>query len=171
MNVTEAAKLLKVVVATMPNTQHLDIRLTANAWAAIMPDVPFSLAQAALYKVLRTKKIPTVPMPVEIIEACKEIMDSQNQNKAPLDFEAWEEVKRKIDFYKQNVEWSHPAIKETVKIIGSRNICGGDYGVADRFMRVYNKVVKRDENKKEMDVILKLMNGHKPKLLNNEVKR
>lgn len=68
-------------------------------------------------------------------------------------------ARSKIDFYKPNQKWSHPAIEEAIKIIGSRNICGGDYNVADRFMKVYNRIVKRTNDQYENKVTLQIIDN------------
>lgn len=159
MNVKEAATLLSYVVATMPNIQDKDLSATAKAWAIIMPDISFELGQQAVLKILRDKKIPTVPLPGEIINTVKEIVNGENKINAPSDYEAWQEVRSKIDFYKPNQKWSHPAIEEAIKIIGSRNICGGDYNVADRFMKVYNRIVKRTNDQYENKVTLQIIDN------------
>lgn len=124
-----------------------------------MPDISFELGQQAVLKILRDKKIPTVPLPGEIINTVKEIVNGENKINAPSDYEAWQEVRSKIDFYKPNQKWSHPAIEEAIKIIGSRNICGGDYNVADRFMKVYNRIVKRTNDQYENKVTLQIIDN------------
>lgn len=159
MNTREAATLLSYVVAAMPNLQDKDLSATVTLWAVAMPDIPFEIGQRAVLKILREKKIPTVPLPGEIIDTVKQIVNGENKVNAPSDYEAWQEVRRKIDFYKPEIKWSHPLIAETVKIIGSRNICGGDYGVADRFMRVYNRLARRANDEYENKITLNISNA------------
>ena len=159
MNIKEAATLLSYVVATMPNIQDKDLSATAKAWAFIMPDISFDLGQQAILKILREKKIPTVPLPGEIINTVKEIVNGENKVNAPSDYEAWQEVRSKIDYYKHNQTWSHPAIEQTIKLIGSRNICAGDYNVADRFMRIYNRIVSRANEDYENKITLQIIDN------------
>lgn len=161
MNVKEAAVLLSYVTALMPNVQKFDLSATAKAWAAFMPDVSFELGQQAVIKILRSKEIPTIPLPGEILNTVKAIVNGENKVNAPLDYEAWEEVRNKLDFYKPEPKWSHPAIKEAVKRIGSRNICGGDYNVADKFMRIYNCIVSRTNEQYENKVIVAITSNAK----------
>lgn len=165
MNVPEAATLLGYVVAAMPNIQDKDLSATAKLWAVTMPDIPFKIGQQAVLKILREKKIPTVPLPGEIVDTVKQLVNGENKVNAPSDYEAWQEVRSKIDFYKPEIKWSHPAIAEAVKIIGSRNICGGDYNVADRFMRVYNRIVKRENDQYENKITLKIANADTQNLI------
>ena len=160
MNVIESAKLLGYISAAMPNVQKIDLAPTAKLWARVMYDIPFELAERAVLKILREKVIPTVPLPGEVIEAVKSIYSTEN-NTAPLDYEAWQEVKTKLDFYKPNIRWSHPAIEKTIKIIGSRNICGSTYDISDKFMRVYNAVVKREHEEYENAVTLQIIQNKK----------
>ena len=169
MNVKEAATLLSYVVATMPNIQDKDLAPTAKLWANVMPDISFELGQQAIIKILRSKKIPTVPLPAEVIETVDSIRYGENRINAPSDYEAWQEVRSKIDFYKPNQKWSHPAIEETIKIIGSRNICGGDYNVADRFMKVYNRIVKRSNDQYENKVTLQIIDSTSKKDKKNDL--
>lgn len=156
MNRQEAAILLSYVVAAMPNVQKLDLTPTANLWAAVMPDVSFNLAQQALLKILREKNIPTVPLPGEVLDAIRDIVSTNGKNKTPSAYEAWEEVRNKLDFYKPKIEWSNPLIAKAVKIIGSRNICGVSYDVSEKFFRVYNQLVQRKKAQYENAVTLQI---------------
>ena len=78
MNVKEAATLLSYVVAAMPNIQDKDLAPTAKLWANVMPDISFELGQQAIIKILRSKKIPTVPLPAEVIETVDSIRYGEN---------------------------------------------------------------------------------------------
>lgn len=155
MNKQEAAVLLSYVVAAMPNVQKMDLTPTASLWAAVMPDISFNLAQQAVLKILREKNIPTVPLPGEILDAVKSIA-SNNKSSAPADYEAWEEVRNKLDFYKTDIKWSHPLIAETIKLIGSRNICGANFDVSEKFMRTYNQLKQRKNEQYENAVTLQI---------------
>ena len=156
MNRQEAAKIIALAVVVMPNLQDKSIAKTAAAWASVMPDVPYKQGEAAMVKLLRERSIPTLPLPGEILAAIKELKAGFGEKAAPLDFEAWQEVCSKIDPYKAQPQWSHPAIGKAVQFIGSRNICGGDRGTADRFMRVYNSIVKRSSEREENKTVLSI---------------
>lgn len=156
MNKQEAARIIALAVVVMPNLQDKSIAKTAAAWASIMPDVSYKQGEAAMLKLLRERSIPTLPLPGEILAALKELKTGFGQKAAPLDFEAWQEVCSKIDPYKAVTHWSHPAIGQAVQFIGSRNICGGDRGTADRFMRVYNSIVKRNGEREENKTVLSI---------------
>lgn len=159
MNVKEAAVLLSYVTAAMPNIQNKNLQATAQLWAITMPDVPFKLGEQAILRILRDKKISTVPLPGEIIDMAKTIVNGVNKVNAPSDYEAWQEVKTKIDPYKQKIEWSHPAIGKTVKILGSRNICGCDYDISGKFMQIYNRIVARANDEYENKITLNISNA------------
>lgn len=118
-----------------------------------MPELDFKTAQAALIKIMRTKKYATLPLPAEILEAAKELQHQNTQT--PDAIEAWQEVRKKADIYKAP-EWSHPAISQAVKSIGLRNICASEYDLSKRFMERYDLIVKRQQSQSENKLALQI---------------
>ena len=152
MTRAEAAALLGIVAATIPNVQKSDLPATARAWEIVLFDVSYEDGLAAIIKILREHKIATVPTPGLIKDAIRQIrLACAGENEPPTAYEAWEEA-IKYNSWGGN-KWSHPLIAEAVRYVGSHDLIYGTYGVAERFMKIYNTLLEREKNKVEVPVI------------------
>lgn len=158
MNKKEAAMLIGVAVANMPNLQNKSLAATANAWALIMPDISYYDGQQALIKLLRNREFPTLPLPGEIVRAVREL--KQGNDSPPTAIEAWEEVRKFADPYKHH-DWSHPAVAATVKSFGLNTICGSEYDLSRRFMERYDIIVNRTIEKSENEIVREIATATK----------
>ena len=156
MTKKEAAVIISIAAAAIPTLQDKDLAAAAASWAAILPDVSFVDGKAAMIKLLRERKIATLPLPGEILEAVKQFRPQSE--KIPAPFEAWEEVRRNISSYSAT-KWSHPLITQTVRHIGSYDIIQGTWGVAERFVKVYTSLVEREKDKVENPIIMAIANS------------
>lgn len=153
MNKKEAAAILTIAVAAIPNLQNKDIASTAAAWAVLMPDVDYKTGRIAVTRILREKKISTLPLPGEIIEVAKEL--NRSKSDAPTAIDAWHEVSKKINPYKAT-KWSHPAIQKAVARVGTAAICSGEFNIATRFMTIYDQLVRREIIDKENTIAIQI---------------
>ena len=84
--------------------------------------LPFVQVEAGLAKVFMTARY--FPMIAEILEALDSLQPKPE--KLPSSDEAWDEICRHLDPYRSH-EWSHEAIKLTVKRLGGlRALCDCD---------------------------------------------
>lgn len=150
MDKREAAMLIGVAVANMPNLQNKSLAATAKAWALIMPDISYADGQQALIKLLRSREYPTLPLPGEIVRTVRKL--KQGSDNPPTAIEAWEEVRKFADPYKHH-EWSHPAVAATVKSFGLNTICGSEYDLSRQFMERYDMIVNRAIENSENKIV------------------
>lgn len=150
MNKKEAAMLIGIAAANMPNLQNKSLGAAANAWALIMPDISYAEGQQALIKLLREREYPTLPLPGEIIRAIRQL--KQGSNVPPTAIEAWEEVRKFANPYKHH-DWSHPAITAAVKSFGVNRICSNEYDLSRHFMQRYDALVSRAIEKSENKIV------------------
>lgn len=150
MDKREAAVLIGIAIANMPNLQSKSLAATANAWAVIMPDISYADGQQALIKLLRSREYPTLPLPGEIVKAVREL--KQSSSTPPSAIEAWEEVRKFANPYKQH-EWSHPAVAAAVKSFGINAICSSEYDLSRRFMDRYDTIVRRNIELRENKIV------------------
>ena len=165
MNIQEAASLVGLAAAALPNIQDKDLTPTAKFWAVVMPDIDYKIGQAAIIRIMREKKYATLPLPAEIIEVARELRKSPNS--PPCAIEAWEEVRKKIDLYNPT-RWSHPAIEFAVRRIGVRNICGSDFNISKRFMDTYDQIIRRRILDAENQIAIQITAGGEINLLGFE---
>ena len=150
MNVQEAAKLIAMAAAVMPNTQEFNLQATALAWATFMPDIPYSIGQKVLAQVIRQKQIATLPQPGEIVPLAKEMMAQENKTQPPSVYEAWDEVCSKLGSTSRNgITWSNPLVKKAVQCVGAYNIATATYDIFPRFAKVYEGILKQKSNEYE----------------------
>ncbi len=161
MNEQEAAKLVALALTGLPNLQDKELRPTARLWAVLMPDIDYKTGQVAIIRIMREKKIATLPLPAEIIEIARELR--KRPDTPPAAIEAWEEVRKKADPYKI-AKWSHPAIETAVKRIGVRAICS-ESNVAQRFMDVYSQIVRRQAIDHENKIAIQIAANGKIRLI------
>ena len=160
MTAKEAAKLIAVAVAALPNIQGKSLAATADAWAAIMPDVSFDDGKAAMLLVLREKTIPTLPLPGEILAALKKLHDPDG---LPTAAEAWGEVMelaRKRGIY---TPWaySNALVQKAVACFGREELCALQTEQVPtaraQFLRIYDSMAQKEKDKKANEEIFKLM--------------
>lgn len=120
MTKQDAIKLVAAAVSCFPNLMERDMKPTAQVWFDMLNDLDYTLAQAALMKVLSTARFfPTV---AEIREAAASLMPSD----VPQAEIAWGEVVRAVQKvgYMRTPEWSHPVIGGVVQAMyGSWKSC------------------------------------------------
>lgn len=158
MNKKEAAMLIGIAAANMPNLQNKSLGAAANAWALIMPDISYAEGQQALIKLLREREYPTLPLPGEIVRAARQL--KQGSNVPPTAIEAWEEVRKFANPYKHH-NWSHPAITAAVKSFGVNRICSNEYDLSRHFMQRYDALVSRAIEKSENKLVRQIASARK----------
>lgn len=151
MTVKEAAQLVSMAVAVMPNLQEKSLGAVVKSWAVIMCDVDANDAKAALVKLLRERSIPTLPLPGEILDTIRAMKPPKDE--PPTALEAWDEVRRCLNPYAPT-RWSHPLIGKAVQHTGIQSIIHGDWQVESRFMKIYDTLVKRSREKVTNPIIL-----------------
>lgn len=153
MNVQEAAKLIAMATAVMPNTQKFNLQATALAWATFMPDIPYTIAQKVLAQVIREKQIATLPQVGEIVPLAKEMMAQERKTKPPTVHEAWDEVCHKLgSTSRAGIKWSSPLVKKAVQCLGAYNIATATYNMFPTFAKVYGNILKQSDNEYENKV-------------------
>lgn len=160
MTQKEMASILAMFTTAIPNMQKLDLETTATVWAQIMPDITYTAAKEAVISIIREQKIPVLPPPAVLLEKAKAIMRRGKVNNPPNVYDAWDEVCQKLGCVKQNgIEWSHPAVKETVRIIGAYTIATATYDISPRFSRTYEDVLKRKHDTMEFAIAKQICSG------------
>lgn len=139
MTKQETAQLL-VIIATIHKTTTND-QTKLDVWHALIGNLEFSLAKKALLFVLQNSKFE--PKPADILDAIKQA--SALNSGRPSTNDAWEEVMKKANIYKANIEWSHPHIQKAVRTIGMRNICSSECIGVERahFIKIYDSLNER----------------------------
>ena len=93
MDRKEAKKLLGVAVGAFPNMQEKNLGPTVGVWEEMLRDMPYEVAEKAMYKLLSTAKFfPTI---AEIREAAVEITQPQRITAS----EAWGLITKAIRQY------------------------------------------------------------------------
>lgn len=156
MNKYEAGKLIAIYAKIIPSIKKNDMTEMAVAWATIMPDIDYKSASVALIALSREYELLTLPPPAVIIKKVNELKQVNNTT-APPDYIAWEEVRKKITPYAK-IKWSDPAIEETVRHIGTAEICVGNRNTMDRFCRVYNQIISRQTGENNLKIAEKICN-------------
>lgn len=165
MDESEAIDLVTLAATMLPNCQDKSLLPTAKAWAVVMPDVDFETGRNAIIKIMREKKIPTIPLPGEILEAARGLR--HNPTDPPTTVEAWEEVRKNIDVYTAT-KWSHPLIQKAVQAIGARTICEAEYDMSARFMKVYDSLVQREHIDQENAIAIEITTSGRINLIGGQ---
>ena len=152
----EAALILSIPALAMPNMQGKDLTAPAATMAMLLPDVTFEEGKTAIVKIMRERKIATLPLPGEILDTVRQLRP--NSTEFPTAFEAWEEVRKKLNSW-HSAEWSNPIIGQAVRQTGSWDIIQGTWGVAERFVKIYNILVEREKAKIENPIIKAIAQG------------
>lgn len=155
----EAGKLVGYAVAAFPSFQDKSMQGTINLWAAIMADVEFKLAELAIFKILREKSF--FPTPADIMKAVKSLAANNDAPPAEL---AWQEVQSQLNYYAKP-NYTHPAISETVKVLGYARLCHSDNPVADRahFLKIYETIAERKKSENENKTVFRLVYKRDPR--------
>lgn len=90
MNTTECLKLLAVIAATYPNSGAAKasddvLKMTAQAWAAALSDIPYNIASNAMIGIIKTQRF--APTPADIRSACS-IVTGQSTTRTADDMAA-----------------------------------------------------------------------------------
>ena len=105
MNTTECLKLLAVIAATYPNSGAAKasddvLKMTAQAWAAALSDIPYNIASNAMIGIIKTQKF--APTPADIRVACS-IVTGQSTTRTADDMAALFFRARGYGYY----NWEH----------------------------------------------------------------
>lgn len=140
----EIANLLALALANFPHMQNMDMRPTAVLWEKMLHDIPYTVAEKALLKVLATCKY--FPNVAEIREAAAALTMPRH----PTASEAWAAVQEAIWKYssyreKEALESLPPVVAKVVKEIGWREICLSENPdvIRGQFRRAYETEVTR----------------------------
>jgi len=157
MTKKEVSTLLAWAAANFPGMQEKDLRPTAALWEKMLSDMPYSLAESALMKIIATSKFfPTV---AEIRQAAEQLKGES----LPSADQAWLEVMeaiKSVGSYGIPV-FSHEAIKNAVSTIGWTNICRSENIGVERghFLKVYEAIRCRHEDAKINQQVLSLVSA------------
>lgn len=168
MDIEEAAKLVKMAITVFPNMANMDDDKKYNlvmGWCITLGDMSYSLAGAALVKVLQTSKF--WPTAAEIRDAAKSIVISQKQIQGSPDVDsAWIEVCKNLDPYKAPI-WSHSLIQKAVQFMGYANLCHSTNITSDRiqFTRIYEQLLNREKENASNAALMNLLQNKEELLL------
>ena len=125
-----------------PNSD--EFHQTVTLWHKMLQDVPWEVANAAIYKLLATNEFPPA-----ISEIRKIVADITNPV-LPDEGEAWGEVIRAIRNYgytrpEEALDSMSEPVRLAVKRMGWMELCKSENEIADRahFMRIYSTMTKR----------------------------
>ena len=146
MTKAETAKLLGLMAAMYPKFEITELKV--ELWADLIGDIPYSLAQAALKKVMMTSEfIPTV---AEIRKAAAESISTKEDELTAG--EAWGEVRKAIAACGwpepgKAYDMMSPITQQVVKQIGWHEICMCEEPgvVRGQFMKIFNTTQERDK--------------------------
>jgi hypothetical protein len=131
MTEKEISKLIFMAKSAFPGRSpetRDEIDELTRVWGLVLNDVPYSLAEAALVKILKTSRF--FPAPAEIWEAAYSLVPGP-----PSAEEAWAEVREVITSghlltaYQYNgwlPQWSHELVEKTVREMGFRELCASE---------------------------------------------
>ncbi|AYO30828.1 hypothetical protein D2962_09570 [Biomaibacter acetigenes] len=156
MTLDEIKNLVGWAVANFPAMQERDMGPTAMLWFEMLKDVPYKVAEKALFKILATAKyFPTV---AEMREAIMEITTPQTETAA----EAWGEVERAIRLYgyyrqAEALASMSPRTAKVVKYMGWQEICLSEEPgvVRGQFLKMYEQVAEREQKERLLPAALK----------------
>ena len=156
MTFNETKNLLAWTVSNFPAMQERDMGPTAKLWYQMLKDIPYKIAEQAMFKILATAKFfPTVS---EILEAIADITNPEQDTAA----KAWGEVEKAIRFYgsyreKEALESMSPRTAKVVEYMGWRDIClGEEIGVVrGQFLKMYQQVSEREQKERVLPENLK----------------
>ncbi|HHV18397.1 MAG TPA: hypothetical protein GXZ27_06005 [Thermoanaerobacterales bacterium] len=156
MTFNETKNLLAWTVSNFPAMQERDMGPTAKLWYQMLKDIPYKIAEQALFKLLATAKFfPTVS---EILEVVADITNQEADTAA----KAWGEVEKAIGHYghrreAEALESMSPRTAKVVKYMGWRDIClGEEIGVVrGQFLKMYQQVAEREQKERVLPESLK----------------
>lgn len=149
MTINETKNLLAWAIANFPSMQERDMRPTAKLWCKMLEDVPYKIAEKALFNLLaRSKHFPTI---AELLEAIADVVNPEKDTAA----KAWGEVERAIRIYGHNREREalasmSPRTAKVVQYMGWQEICfSTELGVVrGQFMKMYQQVLEREQKER-----------------------
>jgi hypothetical protein len=161
VNRKEAVQLIGIATANFPNMQERDMGPTAALWHQILEDIPYPVAEAALFKVLSTARyFPTV---AEILEAALYV----TQPLLPTAPEAWAMVMQAVNKHgmyrqQQTMDMLPDFVQQVVKTMGLRQICLSEEPdiVRAQFIKSYDVMEKRHQETAQLPPrVLELVRG------------
>lgn len=156
MTLNETKNLLAWTIANFPSMQERDMGPTAKLWHQMLKDIPYAIAEKAIFKILATAKFfPTVS---EILEAIADITNPELNTAA----QAWGEVERAISLYGHSrgaeaLESMSPRTAKVVGYMGWREICLSTEPGVERgqFLKMYQRVSEREQKERVLPENLK----------------
>lgn len=160
MTMDEFSKIAKGMKAVYAYADFLPDEDALNMWFALLGDLPYKVAAAAVKQYMLTnKRTPTV---AHIREIATEIM----YGASPDYGDGWEQVQRAIRRYGYYNEAAaldslDPLTRKCVERLGFRNLCTSENPVADRanFRNIFEQYAQRERREQQLPDSLKLMIG------------
>lgn len=154
MNEQEASGIADIVRLGWPTratpTSQREGAIQAKVWAAAMTDVAYAEAEAVVIDMMRQGR-PHPPAVSEIVGEVFGLRDRLAGTAAPDLDQAVDEIVRRVakrGYSKgapRSETWSHPAIADTVRAVGWRELCYGENAGVLRahIMRLYESARAR----------------------------
>ena len=167
----EIIKILKPYCMAFPKSGMTEGTLLIYSRA--LSDLPPAELNAAMLYLLRTSKYwPTV---AEIIEAVKILRERVQGTALPSAADAWGEVielVRRRGVY-EPWEYSCPEVKAAVEKFGRVELCMIEENAVNtaraQFMRMYDQVVRRNEQDKKVDEVLERLPDEKAQIARGKI--
>lgn len=128
--------------------------------------------EAAMMKLIQTCKF--FPSIAEIAESAQSFIDYV-ENLRPTAAEAWREAMRqaRINFLHRPWEYSCEEVKATVEAFGKRELCMLEESAMNtaraQFMRMYNEIVERAKEEREIKEIRAVLDNDRAKLARGKI--
>lgn len=138
----EVAKVVGALAAAFPHAQITED--TLRVYVAALADIPLDVLEVAANQCLaECEFFPTVARLRDTALSLTTDLERQ-----PTPFAAWGEVVeavRRVGYYREPT-FSTPLISKAVSIMGWKELCLSDNGVADRahFVKVYEQLLNRE---------------------------
>ncbi len=165
MTKSETSMIFSVLTAAYPRFDTFkdkeEARPVVELWAEMLADIPFSVVELAVKKLVLES-----PYPPTIADVRKRAVEIMTPPEDRIDAaEAWGEVIRAMRFYgyyqeKEALESMSPRVARVVKYMGWQEICLSDQpGVArGQFLKMYQQVAEREQKERLLpDVMRKEM--------------
>lgn len=151
MNKQEFSKWAMALRTFYPKEALLPNDMAMELWHRELKDIPYKVAEMALWKWVQTNKWS--PSIADVRELAAEIQNPE----IPDWGEAWEQVCtaiRRFGSYRQRdaLESLDPLTRKTVERLGYLNLCRSENQAADRanFRTLYEMVVKREQTRQQV---------------------
>lgn len=159
MNPRETIKLMAILAAEYGDKFQITEART-DLWVEMLADLPYPLAESAVYKILSSS-----PFPPTISDVRKKAAESPDEIDAA---EAWGEVIRAVRNHgsygeKEAMETLSPRARKVITWMGWREICmSEEVGVTrGQFLKMYQQVHERDKQDALLPEGLRLVGGMK----------